>query len=74
LTVRLGGRTVLSRVLNDNFSLDVPLAGALEDTPIVLETDQVFSPADRSRRTADRRHLGLRIFKAELRLATPPAS
>ena len=36
---------------------------------IVLETDQVFAPADRSRRSADRRHLGLRIFKCELRPA-----
>ena len=30
------------------------------------------SPAERSRRSADRRHLGLRIFKAELRAAKRP--
>ena len=40
-----------------------------ERETISLETDQVFAPADRSRRSADRRHLGLRIFKCELRPA-----
>ena len=74
LTVRIGRRIVLSRVLNADFSLDVPMADPLEREPIVLETDQVFSPADRSRRSADRRHLGLRIFKAEIRKANRPAS
>jgi hypothetical protein len=38
--------------------------------PIVLETDQVFAPADRSRRTGDQRHLGLRIFKCELKISS----
>jgi hypothetical protein len=35
--------------------------------PVVFETDQVWVPAERSRRTQDRRHLGLRIFKCEIR-------
>jgi hypothetical protein len=30
--------------------------------PVVFETDQVYVPAERSRRTQDRRRLGLRIF------------
>ena len=68
LTVRAAGRIVLTRVLSADFSFDLPIADGLEFAPIVLETDQVFSPADRSwRRSADRRHLGLRIFKCELR-------
>lgn len=74
LTVRVGERVVLKRFLNADFSLDLPIAVPLEREPIVLETDQVFSPADRSRRSADRRHLGLRIFKAEIRPANRPAS
>jgi len=76
LTVRVGPRVVLTRLLNADFSLDVPLDDPLETAPIVLETDQVFSPADRGwRKSADRRHLGLRIFKAEIRVAPKaPAS
>jgi hypothetical protein len=52
---------VLTRVLNADFVIDMPIPDPRQ--PIVLETDQVFSPADRSRRSADRRHLGLRIFR-----------
>jgi len=75
LTIRVGPRIVLTRVLNDDFSIDVPLQDPLDSAPIVLETDQVFSPADRGwRRSADRRHLGLRIFKAEIRIRGGPAS
>jgi hypothetical protein len=47
--------------------VNIPIEGA---APIVLETDQVYAPADRSRRTADRRHLGLRIFKCELKISS----
>jgi hypothetical protein len=72
LTVRIGPRVILTRTLNADFSLDVPIDAPLEGEPIVLETDQVFSPADRGwRRSADRRHLGLRIFKAGIRIARP---
>ena len=76
LTVRIGPRVVLTRLLNADFTIDLPIDDPLEAAPIVLETDQVFSPADRGwRRSGDRRHLGLRIFKAEIRTARPqPAS
>ena len=66
LVVRSADRALFDEVLASDFSRDIPLG----DTrgAIVLETDQVFAPADRSwRRSADRRHLGLRIFRAELR-------
>jgi hypothetical protein len=64
LLVRSRGRTVFDRVLDSDFSLDLPIEDA-GDT-ILLETDQVYVPAERSRRTEDRRHLGLRIFKVEV--------
>ena len=70
LTVRSGARVLLTRLLNADFTLDLPISntGLYGDPGIVLETDQVFSPADRSwRGSADRRHLGLRIFRCELR-------
>jgi len=70
LTIRSGARVLLQRVLNADFVIDLPLTntGLYDDPGITLETDQVFSPADRRwRGSADRRHLGLRIFKAELR-------
>jgi hypothetical protein len=68
LVVRSGDRVVFDATLSDDFSLNVPIANAGD--AIVLETDQVYAPADRSRRSADRRHLGLRIFKCELRSAS----
>jgi hypothetical protein len=67
LLVRSGDHIVVDRLLSAEFSLNIPIDGAAET--ISLETDQVFAPADRSSRSADRRHLGLRIFKCELRPA-----
>jgi hypothetical protein len=67
LLVRSGDRIVFDQVLSAEFSLNIPLDGAAET--ISLETDQVFAPADRRSRSADRRHLGLRILKCELRPA-----
>jgi len=64
LMVRSGERVVFDKPLSADFSLNIPIEGS---APIVLETDQYFAPADRSRRTSDQRHLGLRIFKCELR-------
>jgi hypothetical protein len=66
LTVRVGDRVVFSEVLSSDFSLTIPLPPSTG--PIVLETDQTYVPAEHGwRRTADQRHLGLRIFKVELR-------
>jgi hypothetical protein len=65
LTVRSGDRVVFDEVLSSDFSRDVAIGDGRE--LIVLETDQVFSPADRSRRSADLRHLGLRIVRCEIR-------
>ena len=65
LKVSAGGRVYVDRLLEDDFAFDVPIETATDT--IVLETDQIYVPADRSRRTQDRRHLGLRIFKVAVR-------
>ena len=76
LTVRSGWRVQLTRPLNSDFALDVPITdlGPAGESDITLQTDQTYVPAERSSRTQDRRHLGLRIFKAELRTVKPPVS
>jgi hypothetical protein len=70
LVVRYGGRPVFDAPLANDFSLDIPIApeasGQSPDS-IVLQTDQTYVPAERSRRSQDRRRLGLRIFKVEIR-------
>jgi hypothetical protein len=65
LIVRSDNRVVYDHVLEADFSLDIPVGEPPQS--IVLETDQIYVPADRSRRTQDRRHLGLRIFTAYIR-------
>ncbi len=74
LTARAGEHPVLDRVLTSDFSLDmtVPAApGRDAETTVTLETDQVFIPAARRLRpSADRRHLGLRIFKCQVRVGS----
>ncbi len=67
LVVRSSDRVVYDKSLTAEFSVNIPIDTATET--ISLETDQVFSPAERSSRSADRRHLGLRIFRCELRPA-----
>ena len=67
LVVRSGERVVFDKPLSGDFSLNIPIEGS---AAIVLETDQYFAPADRSRRTNDQRHLGLRIFKCELKISS----
>jgi hypothetical protein len=71
LTARTGSRVVFDRVLDDDFSVDVPIdirSGGVPES-VVLETDQTYVPAERSRRTQDRRRLGLRIFTCVVRQA-----
>jgi hypothetical protein len=74
LVVRSGERALLERVLSSDFAVDaiVPMTAESErDVTITLETDQVFVPAEHGwRRSGDRRHLGLRIFKCTVRTAS----
>lgn len=71
LVVRAEGQTVIDRVLTSDFAVDAPIPlppGSHRDVTMTLETNQVFVPAEHSwRRTSDRRHLGLRFFKVQLR-------
>lgn len=75
LIVRAGASVLADHILSSDFSIDALVRPELIQHPvtsITLETDQFYVPADRSRRTADRRRLGLRIFTCELR--KPPVS
>ena len=76
LSVRAGDRVVHESALSTDFSfnVEIPASRAKGTGIITLETDQVFVPAERSPRSADRRHLGLRIFKCELRPSRAPAA
>jgi hypothetical protein len=65
LLVRAADRVIFDDVLTADFALDLPVPDGIE--VVTFETDQVFQPADRSRTSQDRRHLGLRIFKVEVR-------
>jgi hypothetical protein len=68
--VRVGKTVAFDDALSSDFAIDVTIPAALTgdgETTITLETDQVYVPAERSSRTRDRRHLGLRIFRCELR-------
>jgi len=65
LLVRAADRVIFDDVLTADFALDLPVPDGIE--VVTFETDQVFQPADRSRTSQDRRHLGLRIFACEVR-------
>ena len=71
LKIRSGDQVCFDAVLSSDFSVTVQLPPGAG--PIVLETDQVYVPAEHRslwRRLADQRHLGLRIFKVDLRPAS----
>jgi hypothetical protein len=74
LVIRAGQQEVFDRVLSSDFSVDAVIPAANDgnrSTTITLETDQVFIPAEHGwRPSGDRRHLGLRIFKCAIRVAS----
>jgi hypothetical protein len=68
LVVRLGERILSDTTVSTDFRIDVAVPAAAEPATLIVETDQIHVPADsRWRRTGDRRRLGLRIFRCELR-------
>jgi hypothetical protein len=69
LVVRVGTQVVIDRTFDADFAVDAPVPLGSSEETITLETDQIFLPAERGwwRRSGDRRHLGLRIFKCEIR-------
>jgi hypothetical protein len=70
VAVRVGDRVVGQFTVGRVFSVQTVIPGdllAADENTIVVETDQAVVPAERSRRTQDRRHLGLRLFDVQLR-------
>ncbi len=68
LTVRAGGTTLRDVRLGADFKLRLDVPPAPAPSPLVLETDQTYVPAETSwRGSRDRRRLGLRIFRCQLR-------
>jgi hypothetical protein len=66
LRIRSGDQLLFDDTLSADFALTVHVPSGADT--LVLETDQVYVPAERGwRRSADRRHLGLRIFNVRLR-------
>ena len=68
--ISAGGREVASETLSTHFDLQVRIPAELvagDDSAITIETDRVVVPAERSRRSSDRRRLGLRVFECDLR-------
>lgn len=69
VTARVGARVVGQWSVGREFSVDAGIPGdvlAGGDQAVTIESDQYFVPAERSRRTADRRRLALRVFEARL--------
>ena len=70
VTIRVGDRVVAQATVGRQFEIQAPLPADLlsgPETAITIESNQYFVPADRSRRTQDRRHLALRV--AEVRIS-----
>jgi hypothetical protein len=73
VTVRVADRIIAQFTVGREFSVQTLIPEELlaaDESAIVVETDQIVVPAERSRRTADRRHLGLRVFDVQLKPAS----
>lgn len=68
LVVRAGGRVLLETHVDGAFAFEIAIpsdALGAEGT-VTIETDKIHVPAERSRRSMDRRRLGLRVYEAVL--------
>ncbi|HEX7138699.1 MAG TPA: hypothetical protein VF219_12655 [Vicinamibacterales bacterium] len=73
IVVKSGERVLQTVTADADFSFDVEVPPAHLPSTLVIETDQTHVPADSWwRRSHDRRSLGLRIFRCELRPASAP--
>jgi hypothetical protein len=73
VAVRVGDKVIGEQVLGDAFAIELRIPADLvapTESEIAIETDQMYVPAERSRRTGDRRHLGLRVFECSVRPAS----
>ena len=71
--ISAGGRLIAEQTLSSTFLVQTSVPAefvAGTENIITIETDQIFVPADRRRRSRDRRHLGLRVFFCELKPAS----
>jgi hypothetical protein len=69
VVVRAGDRIVAEQDVGTTFSIAAAIpAGALDgaEGAITVETSHWYIPAERSRRSSDRRHLGLKIYDCQL--------
>ncbi|HEV3063324.1 MAG TPA: hypothetical protein VGY48_34080 [Vicinamibacterales bacterium] len=74
VVVRAGDVVLRDAMVSDDFSMEVPVPRAVDPSMLVVETDQTHVPAATSwRGSRDRRRLGLRIFRCELRPRVTPS-
>jgi hypothetical protein len=68
VTIRVGDRIVAEQEAGESFSIraEIPADRSGGEQVVTIETDQVYVPAERSARTADRRRLGLKVFECTL--------
>ena len=69
IVVRIGDRIVAQSMADPTFSILAEIPGDLlpvGETSLAIESDQFFVPAERSRRSQDRRHLALRVYEVQL--------
>jgi hypothetical protein len=69
ITIRVGNRPVAEQVVGRSFSVRTSIPAdmvAAAESAITIETSEWFVPAERSSRSNDRRHLGLKIFECRL--------
>jgi len=75
VTIKAGDRLVAERDVPRSFSVEISIprevVSASGETRLSIETDQWYVPAETNwRPTADRRHLGLRLFQCDVRPAS----
>jgi hypothetical protein len=70
IRISAGGRLIATETAWSDLVVRIRIPAELVadyESPITIETDQAYVPAERSRRSPDRRHLGLRVFECDLR-------
>ncbi len=69
ITIRVGNRPVTEQDVGPSFSVRARIPAdmvAAAESAITIETSEWFVPAERSARSHDRRHLGLKVFECRL--------
>lgn len=68
LIVRSGNTVLREATVSTDFTIEVPIPAVRSLSTLVVETDQTHVPAEQGWRSSpDRRRLGLRIFRCDLR-------